>query len=152
MQILLAIMMLAFTAAGLFLLVVSLRELFSKIVHRRRFERAEGVVMQVKQKVMRSTLRRRTKPTILNLPVIRFTTRTGDAVTFTSETGDTGKVSKYAAGKRVQVCYDVDREFVPMIDSWSGVWLPNLMAVLASLGFLIGAILIGFVFIGRSTN
>jgi hypothetical protein len=146
MRILLAAMMLAFITAGLLFAGISLRDLFRKLDSRRRFVRAEGVVLHIQRKVMHSTNRHRFKPTILNFPVIRFSTQTGEAVTFTSQTGDSGKVSRYSAGARVPVRYDPLREFVPMIDTWSGIWLPTIMVLLAALGFLAGAALVGFMF------
>lgn len=146
MRILLATMMLAFTTAGLLFASMSLRDLIRKLRVRRRFERAEGVVLRVQRKVMRSTNRHRFKPTILHFPVIRFTTRTGEVVTFTSATGDAGDVSRYSAGKQVPIRYDPLQEFAPMIDRWWGIWAPTVMALLGGLGFLTGAALVGFVF------
>lgn len=149
MRYLLLVMIIAFFASGLFFLGVSGRELLRKLASRSRFERADGVVMNVHRKRMRSTNQHRYKPTILNFPVIRFTTQAGDAITFTSETGDSGKTSRYSPGKRVPVRYDPHGEFPPMIDSWSGVWLPALMALLAGAGFILGAILIVIAFGNR---
>lgn len=146
MRYLLFVMMIACFAAGVFTLGVSGRELLRKLASRGRFERADGVVMNVRRKKMKSTNEHRYKPTILNFPVIRFTTQAGDAVTFTSETGDSGKISRYSPGERVPVRYDPHGEFPPMIDSWSGVWLPPLMAMLAGVGFILGAILIAIAF------
>ena len=140
-------MMIVFTAAGLVFASVSFRELIRRLRAQRRFERVQGVVLHVKRKLFRPAFRTPPlKPVILNMPVIRFTTRTGENVTFTSETGDSGKISSYSAGKHLPVRYDPLREFVPMIDSGWGMWSPPVMTFLASLGFLAGAALIWFAF------
>lgn len=146
MRILLIIMMVAFAAAGIFMLAVSLRELLRKFASHHRFERAEGIVIDIQRKTMRSTGRNHRKPTIINLPVIQFTTRSGQVVTFTSETGDSGDASRYDVDMLLPIRYDPEGKFKPMLDSWSGIWLPNAMAVLSGFVFLFGALLIAWAF------
>jgi hypothetical protein len=82
----------------------------------------------------------------MHFPIIRFTTKTGESVTFTSETGDTGPKSGYAQGQRLEIFYDPTGELGPMLASWSGVWLPNLMGIVAGIIFLLGGLLIYWVF------
>jgi len=139
-------MMLVFPLSGIIFLIVSVRELVRRIMRRRYFLRTEGIIVGIKTKTLRTTRRGRLKPTIMNFPVIRFTTHTGETVTFTSETGDTGRVSGYAQGRRLEILYDPKGELGPMLASWSGVWLPNLMGILAGIIFLLGGLLIYWVF------
>lgn len=146
MPFLLATMMLAFTAAGLFFASMSLRELLRKRAAHYRFERVDGVVLHVQRKVMRSMNRHRFKPRILNLPVIRFTTRAGEIVTFTSEVGDAGNRSRYTPGQRVTIVYDPRQEFLPTLDSWWAIWMPAILALLAGMAFLAGAALLALTY------
>jgi hypothetical protein len=139
-------MMVIFVVSGVLVLAVGARELVRKFARRCRFERAEGVIVDVQSKTLRMTMRGNVKSTTMHFPVVTFSTRSGHAVTFTSETGDTGSVSRYAPEQRLVVVYDPDGEFKPMIDTWSGRWLPNVMAVVAGVGFVVGGILIGWVF------
>ena len=89
-------MMVVFPFTGVVFLVVSIRELIRRIARRRYFLRTDGLIVGIRTKTLRTTRRGRLRPTIMNFPVIRFTTQTGEPVTFTSETGDTGPVSAYA--------------------------------------------------------
>lgn len=139
-------MMVVFPLSGIIFLIISVRELVRRIARRRYFLRADGLIVGIKTKTLRTTRRGRLRPTIMNFPVIRFTTQTGEAVTFTSETGDTGPVSAYAQGQRLAIFYDPNGELTPMLASWSGVWLPNLMGVLAGLIFLLAGLLISWSF------
>jgi hypothetical protein len=77
----------------------------------------------------------------MRFPVVTFSTRGGRVVTFTSETGDAGSISRYTPGQRLVVVYDPDGELNPMSDTWSSMWLPNVMAVMAGVGFAVGGIL-----------
>jgi hypothetical protein len=143
-------MVVIFVASGVLVLAVSARELVHKFVRRHKFERAEGVIVDVQSKTLRTTsMAGSVKSTTMHFPVVTFSTRSGPAVTFTSETGDAGSVSRYAPEQRLVVVYDPDGEFKPMIDTWSGMWLPNVMAVVARVGFVVGGILIGWLFRDR---
>lgn len=139
-------MMVVFPLSGVIFLIVSVRELVSRISRRRYFLRTDGIIVGTKTKTLRTTRRGRVRPTIMHFPVIRFTTQTGEAVTFTSETGDTGPVSGYAQGQRLAIFYDPNGVLAPMLASWSGVWLPNLMGVLAGIVFLLAGLLIYWAF------
>jgi hypothetical protein len=83
---------------------------------------------------------------MMDFPVVKFTTSAGKEITFQLETGDSGDVSRYSVGQRLGVRYDPEGAFRPMMDSWSGVWLPNMMAVFSGLVFLFGSYLIYFAF------
>ena len=82
----------------------------------------------------------------MHFPIIKFSKQTGEAITFTSETGDSGPESRYAQGQRIAVFYDQEGGLGPMIATWSGVWLPNLMGLVAGVVFLFGALLIYWAF------
>jgi len=44
------------------------------------------------------------------------------------------------------VVYDPDGEVGPMLDTWSGMWLSNVMVVVAGVVFMAGALLIAWAF------
>ena len=146
MRFLLAAMLIIFLLSGVIVLTVSARELVRKLTRWRRFERANGVVVEVRSKTLRLTTTSKLKSTVMHFPVVTFSTRRGDAVTFTSETGDSGPRSRYAPGQRLVVVYDPDGEVGPMLDTWSGMWLSNVMAVVAGVVFMAGALLIAWAF------
>ena len=142
MRFVVAGMMIVFLLAGLVILGISLRELLRKWTRRHRFERADGVIVGVQKRTSTGTNR----PKIMNFPMVTFKTRAGRKVTATMETGDGGRVSRYVTGQTLAVRYDPGGEFKPMMDSWSGVWLPNLMGVVCGGGMLFGAFLIYWAF------
>ena len=88
----------------------------------------------------------------MHFPVIKFTTQTGESVTFTSETGDTGPRSGYAHGQCLAIFYDPKGKLGPMLATWSGVWLPNLMGMLAGIIFLLSGLLIYWAFWEKIMN
>jgi hypothetical protein len=139
-------MMVAFFLSGVLVLATSLRELLRRIACYHRFERTEGLVVGIRTKTLRRTGRGRSRPTLMHLPVIAFTKPSGEKVTFTSEIGDSGPRSGYARGQRLEILYDTEGEIPPMLNTWAGVWLPNLMAVLAGGVFMAGAFTIYWVF------
>ena len=138
-------MMVVFFLSGVFFLIVSGSELARRIMRRRHFVRVEGLIVGVRSKVSSTSTRGR-EPRVEHFPTITFSRRTGEAVTFTSETGDAGPASRYAPGQRIAIFYDPGGGLGPMIATWSGVWLPNLMGVLAGVMFLFGAFLIYWAF------
>lgn len=134
-------MLVVFSLCGVVFLIISVRELLRRIVRCRSFVRTEGLIVGMQNRTLRVKGRGRTKPTVMHFPEIRFTKPDGESVTFTSEMGDSGPVSRYARGERIKIVYDPEGAVPPMIDSWAGMWLPNLMGVLAGFGFLAGAYL-----------
>ena len=146
MRLLALTMMVVFPLTGIIFLIVSVRELMRRIARRRYFLRTDGIIVGLRTKTLRTTRRGRLKPTVMHFPVIKFSTHTGESVTFTSETGDTGPVSSYAQGQRLPIFYDPKGELGPMLASWSAVWLPNLMGVLAGIIFLLAGLLIYWTF------
>src|SRR5262245_3477697 len=117
-------MMVTFAFAGVALVVAGGRQLVRRLRSVGRFERAEGVIVDVRTRTMRSNSTGSLNATIMHVPVITFTRRSGQAETFTSEVGDGGPVSRYRIGQRIRVRYDLEREFGPMEDSWFGIWFP----------------------------
>ena len=142
-------MMVIFFLSGVSILILSGRELLRKLASYRRFEHAEGIIVGIRRKTMSAMSSGRSRTTVMHFPIISFSKRAGETTTFTSETGDSGPVSRYARGQRIIILYDPEGEFVPMIATWSGVWLANLMGVLGGIVFLVGAFLIYWAFWDR---
>ena len=140
--------MIVFAVVGIGLLVAGTRELVRRLRSVGRFERAEGVVVGVKSKET-SISSDDSSPSIMHFPTITFSRRTGQTETFTSEVGDGGAVSRYKVGQRLWVRYDPAREFGPMLDSWWGIWFPNIMIVVSGVLFVFGACLIYWAFWDR---
>ncbi len=139
-------MMFAFFFAGVFLLIVSLRELLRRWWVLPRMERAEGSIVELKRKTMNTTTGHRRRSTVMYFPVITFPHVNGAPETFTAEIGDSGATSRYAIGQKINVLYDPDGDLPAMIDSWSGIWLPNIMAVFAGAMFIFGSWMIYYCF------
>ena len=135
-------MMVAFALGGVSLIVSGLRELAAKISRRHRFETATGTIEGVKRKVLTSMHKAPLRSTVMNFPIVAFTTRAGEPVTFTAETGDSGDVSRYEQGQKIVVRYDPAGEFPPMLDDWFGVWMPPVMIAFGGCVFLAGSALI----------
>ena len=138
-------MMVVFFLSGVFFLMVSGSKLVRRIVRRRHFVRAEGLIVGIRRKVSSTSTRGR-EPRVMHFPTIKFSKQAGEVVTFTSETEVAGSASRYAPGQRIAVFYDPEGGLEPMIATWSGVWLPNVMGVLAGVMFLFGAFLIYWAF------
>lgn len=135
------VMMVTFSLSGLMLLFLFGSELISRIKRRHSLIRTMGTIVEIKTKTMttrNSTLAQK----LMHFPIIEYQRRNGHSVKFTSETGDLGAGSRYQIGQSIQVLYDEDGKLGPMIATWSGIWLPNLMGILSGLIFLIGAALV----------
>jgi hypothetical protein len=143
MQILIALMIVVLFGGGLLVLWIFVREMLQRWRLRRRLLCAEGKVINVIKKsmpIIGSTTR--VHPTWRFFPVITFTPVGGDALTFTSETGDSGRTSRYRIGQTLSVRYDPTGEIPPMMDSWFDMWGPSVFGILAGLAMLFGSILI----------
>lgn len=57
-----------------------------------------------------------------------------------------GAVSKYRGGQRIGVVYDIDDRFAPMIDSFSGIWLPAILQAVAGIVLIGAGVMIYFAF------
>ncbi len=142
MRYIVGFMMFVFALCGGGLCVAAVRELVRRILSVGRFERAVGIVVGVERKYSKIMLGGPRGSRVMNFPVITFGRPGGQVVTFRSEVGDGRKVSRYRIGQRLGVRYDPAGEFAPMLDTWSGMWLPSVMYVVAGIVFLFGAALI----------
>ena len=78
-------MMVVFFLIGVYFLIVYGSELVRRLVRRRHFVRAEGLIVGVRKQVSPTSSRGR-KPRVMRFPTIKFSKQTGEVVTFTSET------------------------------------------------------------------
>jgi hypothetical protein len=141
------LMVVAFAGGGLLLLAMFARELAQRIAARRRMLRSEGEVVEVvRQAAPPGPEEVRWRTDWVFFPVIRFTPEGGRPVTFKSEVGDGGQESRYEVGQRLGVRYDPAGKIPPMLDAWSGMWLPPLIGMFAGLVFLVGSGLAAVVF------
>jgi len=142
---LLAAMLVIFCLAGVSLLWSALRSLLLLLRRLPYLVRVEGEVVALHQKRMYSS-GRRGRSRIANYPVISFQNQLGETVSFRSEVGDLGQVSRYVEGQSVPVRYDPSGELSPMLDSWWASWGVPVMLACGGLGFVGGAALIWFAF------
>ena len=142
-------MLFAFLLAGIGLMSAAVKELILKLRRMRYFRRATGSVVKVERERQLtnpdSGFRHRTTQYRF-FPVIKFRHLSGEDVTFKSATGDGGETSKYRVGQRIAVVYDIDYRLPPMINSFSGVWLPVILQAVGGIVFISGAVLIYFAF------
>ena len=140
-----ATMMVVFFLIGVYFLIVYGSELVRRIVRRRHFVRAEGLIVGTQRKVSTTSTRGR-KPRVMHFPTIKFSKQTGEVVTFTAETEDGGPAPRNAPGQRISIFHDPEGGLGPMIATWSGVWLPDLIGVLTGVIFIFGTFLIYWAF------
>jgi len=79
-------------------------------------------------------------------PEIRFRDARGIEQTFLSEIGAGSTVRRYAIGQKIGVLYDPEGKVLPVINSWAGLWGPNLVRTIAGPLFIFGALLICWAF------
>ena len=82
-------------------------------------------------------------------PVVVFTPPGGSPVRFRSEVGGGGQALGYRVGQRLAVRYDQDGRIPPMLDTWSGLWLPPAVGEFAGLVFLAGSAMAAWAFGSR---
>src|SRR5262249_16057573 len=68
--------------------------------------------------------------TIVNLPVVRFTTESGEVKQFASQIGSAADNSKYRVFDTLPVLYDPDHVLPPKIDSWITLCAGHLLFVM----------------------
>lgn len=143
------LMMFAFFLCGIGLVIAAVKEFITKFYRMSYFRRAVGSIVKVERK------RQISQPDSNNwhrktqygfFPVIRFKHLSGEEVVFQSETGDGGETSRYSVGQRLAVVYDIDDKLPPMINSFSGVWLPVILQAVGGIVFTGSAVLIYFAF------
>jgi hypothetical protein len=123
MRCLVGLMMFVFLLGGIGLIQMAVKELYIKITRRKILQRAQGYVVNVHKESDFSVSDNSVSKSIYRFfPEIRFTKADGEAVTFRSETGESGRYSKYKIGQAIVVRYDPDNMIAPMIDSWFGIW------------------------------
>jgi hypothetical protein len=81
--------------------------------------------------------------------VVAYTPAGGSPVEFQSEVGDGGKASGYRVGQRLAVRYDPDGRVPPLLDTWSGLWLPPVIGMFAGMVFLAGSAMAAWAFGSR---
>lgn len=141
-------MMFAFFLCGIGLLIAAVKEFVTKFYRMTYFRRAMGSVVRVERKrqISQPDGFRHRKTQYRFFPVIKFKHLSGEEIVFQSEIGDGGETSKYSVGQRIAVVYDVDNKLTPMINSFSGVWLPVILQMVGGIVFAVAAVLIYFAF------
>ena len=141
-------MMFAFFLCGIGLVIAAVREFITKFYRMSYFRRALGIIVNVQRKrqISQPDGFRHRKTQYRFFPVIKFKHLSGEDVVFQSETGDSGETSKYSAGQRIAVVYDVDNKLPPMINSFAGVWLPVILQTVGGIVFAGSAVMIYFAF------
>jgi hypothetical protein len=140
------LMLLVFSVIGLWRSVAGLRGLW--ITWRRRpfLKSAVGRIASLQKHVSVSD---ENGPTTVNLPVVRFTTDSGEVKEFASQIGSAAGTAKYRVFDTLPVLYDPDGGLPPTIDSWMTLWGGHLLHVILSLFFLGGCALVIVGFGGR---
>jgi hypothetical protein len=80
--------------------------------------------------------------TTVNLPVVGFTTESGEVKQFASQIGSAEGNAKYRVFDPVPVLYDPDEILPPVIDSWMTLWGGHLLAATVGPIFLGGSVLV----------
>lgn len=145
-------MMFAFLLVGSGLVIAAVREFIRKFYRMTYFRRATGSVVKIEKKRQipqaDSSFRHR-KTQYSFFPVIKFKHLSGEEIIFQSEIGDAGTNSKYRVGQRLAIVYDIDNKLPPMINSFTGVWLPVILQTVGGMVFIGGAALVYFAFGAR---
>ena len=145
MRYVVGLMMVAFFLGGVGLFAAGVRGLIRRFAARRRLRPAEGEIVRI-EKRQKITDRESGRTAEYHYPEIKFRPEPGSDKTFTSEIGAGARASRYAVGQKIAVLYDPDGEIPPMIDSWAGIWGPNLVRTIAGPLFIFGALLIYWAF------
>ena len=82
----------------------------------------------------------RNSRSVYNFPVIQFRTLRGETRTFTSETGDASRASRYFLDQTIELLYDPEGTAKPLINSWWGVWSAPFFIVAGGLLFIVVAL------------
>jgi len=148
MRYIVGFMMFAFLMVGVGLIIAAVKEFIVKFYRMTYFRRAMGSIVRVEREkpIPQAGGFRRRKAHYRFFPVIKFRHLSGEEITFKSEIGDGGETSKYRVGQRIAVVYDVDNKLNPMMNSFSGVWLPMILQTVCGIIFIGGAWLIYFAF------
>jgi len=136
----------AFFLAGAGLFAAGVYGLIRRFAARRRLRPAEGeiIYLDIRQTTTDSDSGGRTSE--YHYPEIRFRDARGIEQTFLSEIGAGSTVRRYAIGQKIGVLYDPEGKVLPVINSWAGLWGPNLVRTIAGPLFIFGALLICWAF------
>ena len=142
------LMMFAFLLGGVGLVFAAVKEFVLKFYRMSYFRRATGSVVRIERErqLAQPDGSRHRRAQYRFFPVIKFNHLAGREVTFKSEIGDGGEASKYRVGQRIAVVYDIDDKLPPMINSFSGVWLPIVLQAVGGTVFIGASVLIYFAF------
>ena len=148
MRYVVGLMMFAFLLGGGGLVFAAVREFVLKFYRMSYFRRVTGSIVKVERERQFSQPGgfRQRKAQYRFFPVIKFKHLAGREVTFKSEIGDGGETSKYRVGQRISVVYDIDDRLPPMINSFSGVWLPVIVQAFGGMVFIGASAMIYFAF------
>ncbi|HEY1014389.1 MAG TPA: DUF3592 domain-containing protein [Herpetosiphonaceae bacterium] len=147
------LMLISFTLGGVFLVSQGAQRLLLTLRRRRHLLRGAGMIKRVeRERPLGSPTGRRRADRHRFFPIIIFTNQEGRAIEFRSETGDSGRTSRYRTGQHIQVAYDPAGQLPPQIDSWPGLWWPPLAMAAGGLLFLGGAAMVWLAFGERLTG
>ncbi len=138
-------MMVAFFVAGVGLFVAGVIGLIRRLAVRRRLRSAEGEIVWIDKRVV-NTDYDSGRSAEYHYPEIKFRPGVGPETKFLSEIGAGSRAKRYAIGQKIGVLYDPEEAIPPMIDSWAGVWGPNVLRVIFGPVFVFGAGLIWYAF------
>lgn len=137
-------MLFAFLLVGSGLVIAALRDLILKLCRMAYFRRAKGSVLKVEREKYLPPPGgfRHRKTRYKFFPVVKFKHLSGEEVVCKLPVGEIGETSKYRVGQKIPIVYDLDDKLPPMINSFSGVWLPVIAQTFAGIVFIGAAALI----------
>jgi hypothetical protein len=145
MRYVVGLMMTAFFLAGIGLFAAGVYGLVGRFAVRRRLRPAEGEIIYIDAR-QSATDTDSGRTSTYHYPEIRFRNARGIEQTFLSEIGAGSIVGRYAIGQKIGVLYDPEDKVAPVINSWAGLWGPNLVRTIVGPLFVFGAWLIYFAF------
>jgi hypothetical protein len=128
-------MMFMFPLAGIILIQLSLRRLWTNFTRWPFLFRAEAEIIKVIRKDAIRSADDHSGPRYAFYPVLRFQTAFGEFREFQSESGQGGDQSPYQIGSKLPVLYDPDNLMPPVIYSWGALWFIELVMILGGLLF-----------------
>jgi hypothetical protein len=120
MRYVVGLMIVVIPLVGLFLIVGTVRRLWTTWKRRPYLRSAEGTVVGVKTDP--SNDMDSSEPQQRYRPIIGFTTEKGEYRQFVAETGKIASESPYRRGDQLRVLYDPDGVLEPLIHSWVALW------------------------------
>ena len=128
-------MMFVFPLAGIMLIQLSIRRLWTNFTRWPFLFSAEAEIVNVIRKdAIRSTGGHKNSRYAF-YPVLRFQTAFGEVREFQSETGQGADKSPYQIGSKMPVLYDPDNLMPAVIYSWGALWFNELVMMLGGILF-----------------